>query len=125
MADDPYVYPGTETLKNNMGIRDAGALAAIEADITHLALYEVTASGVPGSYDLAHLQEFHCRIFSDVYPWAGEIRTVDIAKTGLFGHAPHLRPYLNERFEELAKDGWLRQLPRERFILRLTYFLAR
>ncbi len=33
-----------------------------------------------GDFDLAHLQAIHRHIFQDVYVWAGEIRTVEIAK---------------------------------------------
>jgi cell filamentation protein len=32
-----------------------------------------------GDYDLRHLYGFHARIFGDVYPGAGEIRTVSIS----------------------------------------------
>jgi len=35
---DPYVYPGSETLRNNLGIRDPGRLAVVEAGITAVAL---------------------------------------------------------------------------------------
>lgn len=35
---------------------------------------------LPASYDLAGLQSIHRHLFADVYPWAGELRTVPIAK---------------------------------------------
>lgn len=124
MAIDPYVYPGTETLKNHMGIRNADALAVVEAEVTSRSLARVTATGVPGSYDLAHLRTFHREIFSKVYPWAGEIRTIDIAKTGLFGHAPHIESYLTEQFGKLSGENHLRQLSRERFTERLAHYLG-
>ncbi|MDO5501050.1 MAG: Fic family protein, partial [Propionibacteriaceae bacterium] len=34
----------------------------------------------PTTYDLAGLQEVHQHLFQDVYPWAGEIRTIEITK---------------------------------------------
>jgi cell filamentation protein len=40
---------------------------------------------LPGGYDLAHLQAFHREISGDLYPWAGEIRVVAIAKSDMFG----------------------------------------
>ena len=35
---------------------------------------------IPGRYDIAHLNAFHRRIFGDIYDWAGELRSVVIAK---------------------------------------------
>jgi cell filamentation protein len=45
-----------------------------------------------GRYDLLHLQAFHRHIFGDVYPWAGQIRTVAIAKDDLFALPQHIEP---------------------------------
>lgn len=36
-----------------------------------------------GGYDLAHLQRIHRHLFGDVYDWAGEIRTVALAKSDI------------------------------------------
>ncbi len=33
-----------------------------------------------GEFDLAHLKAIHRHLFQDVYDWAGELRTVEIAK---------------------------------------------
>jgi hypothetical protein len=33
MAEDPYVYPGTGTLRNNLGIRDLAELEVAEHTI--------------------------------------------------------------------------------------------
>ena len=38
----------------------------------------------PGKLNLAHLKAIHRHIFQDVYPWAGEFRTVNIARPGQF-----------------------------------------
>jgi PHD/YefM family antitoxin component YafN of YafNO toxin-antitoxin module len=48
------------------------------------AAASVRAAGLTGGYDLAHLQLFHKEIFGDLYPWAGEIRVVGIAKSDPF-----------------------------------------
>lgn len=124
MASDPYVYPGTDTLKNYMGIRDAAHLSDVEAEVTAVTLVRVTAIGVPGTYDRLHLQAFHRAIFGKLYPWAGEIRTVDIAKTGLFAHAPHIESYLDEQLAGLAATNYLRGLARDEFLDGLTKYLG-
>ena len=35
-----------------------------------------------GDFDLAHLKAIHRHLFKDVYAWAGDVRTVEIAKGG-------------------------------------------
>lgn len=80
MPTDPYVYPGSSCLRNRLGIRDPDALARIEANQTAIILAQLARVRLAGRYDLAHLRAFHRRIFSDIYTWAGELRTVPIAK---------------------------------------------
>lgn len=84
MADDPYVYPGTRILRNTLEIRDAERLSRTEADVVSAELAALTDQSLRGAYDLAHWQAFHRRIFGKLYPWAGELRTVQIAKPNAF-----------------------------------------
>jgi cell filamentation protein len=74
MADDPYVYPGTNVLRNHFGIRDAAELAELEAAISAGRIAQLARRFIPGDYDTAHLQAVHRKIFGDIYPWAGEFR---------------------------------------------------
>lgn len=77
--DDPYVYPGTRVLKNLYDARDADVLDAIE----RRHVIDRVADGVPvGDFDLDHMCAIHGHLFQDVYEWAGEIRTVSLAKGG-------------------------------------------
>ena len=79
MSDDPYVYPGTFTLRNRLGISDGNALDRAERRL----VAQRTRQGIPtGDFDLAHLKAIHGHLFQDVYDWAGEVRTVEIAKGG-------------------------------------------
>jgi cell filamentation protein len=121
---DPYVYPGTDVLRNKFDIRDADRLAVAEANVTGPKLAELNNSRIPGTYGLAHLQRFHREIFSDVYPWAGEIRTVYIAKTQLFAAPQHIKPYLSEQLQGLARENHLQRLDQSRFVERATHYLA-
>lgn len=81
---DPYVDPATGILRNNLAITDPDRLKVVEADISAAAINVLSVESLPGSYDLAHLQAFHRRIFGRLSPWAGELRTVAIAKTDMF-----------------------------------------
>jgi cell filamentation protein len=73
---------------------------------------------------LAHLCAFHQEIFRDIYPWAGEIRTVNIAKGQPFCLAQHLVTYGTDIFTALGKESHLRGLLRDRFVERVTHYLA-
>jgi cell filamentation protein len=125
MADDPYVYPGTDVLCNRLDIRDAADLAEREAALSAIRIAQLERRRIPGGYDLAHLQATHRLIFGDVYPWAGELRTVRIGKGGnLFALPEHIDPYLRGLFADLAREGLLRGLGRERFVERLAHYYA-
>lgn len=77
---DPYLYPASGVLRNLLGIADAGELAQVEAALSASRLIDLERRRLPGSYDLDHLQAFHRYILGDVFGWAGELRTVSIAK---------------------------------------------
>jgi cell filamentation protein len=79
IADDPYLIFGGAVLRNKLGITDPDALDQIERRLVVQRIRE----GVPtGDFDLAHLRAIHRHLFQDVYTWAGEVRTVEIAKDG-------------------------------------------
>jgi cell filamentation protein len=80
MADDPYIYPGTNVLCNRLNIRDVADFAEREAALGAIRIAQLERRFIHGNYDLAHLQATHRHIFGDVYPWAGELRTVRISK---------------------------------------------
>lgn len=77
---DPYVYPGTDILKNVLGIRDKQVLDDAEADYVSLRLREVAEKPLPGDYSTRHLAKMHQYIFQDIYAWAGKFRTINIEK---------------------------------------------
>ena len=84
MPDDPYVDPVTGVLRNKLRLDSAEELADAEREITHAALILIRESPVRSTYDLPHLCAIHKRIFGDIYEWAGQIRTVAIAKGSPF-----------------------------------------
>lgn len=89
MSDDPawdaYFIPGTRVLRNNLG-RDAAhpdgtnnpiTVSRAEHDTSLIRMAELLARPVDPTarFDLDHARVIHRHLFSDVYPWAGEIRT--------------------------------------------------
>lgn len=78
---DPYVYAGTDVLVNHFDVRDEDRLGRIERLVSFEAMVELmrdTASDE--SFDFDTLAWIHRRLFEDVYPFAGELRTVEISK---------------------------------------------
>ena len=113
MSDDHYLYPGTQTLKNKLDIRDPSQLGKIERQLVTQRIRQ----GVPeGQFDLAHLQGIHRHLFQDVYSWAGELRQVEIAKGG---HQFQFRQYIATGMADvhgrLVKQNYLRGLNKAEF----------
>jgi cell filamentation protein len=124
MPDDPYADPAAGVLRNRLGLRTSADLEAAEREITHAALIFLRESPVPASYDLRHLCAIHLRIFGDIYDWAGQLRTVAIAKGSLFCLPQYIESSASEIFRALHGEGLLRGLPRDEFTERLTYYLG-
>jgi fido (protein-threonine AMPylation protein) len=81
VGQDPHVF----RLRNLLGIADAGELAKVEAALSAWLLIDLERRRLQRQqYDLDHLQAFHRYIVHDVFGWAGELRTVSIAKGSLF-----------------------------------------
>jgi cell filamentation protein len=118
VSADPYVDPRTGTLRNRLGLADPTVLAQAEARLVAAAEYVLFHERLDlGGYDLAHLRALHRHLFGSVYDWAGELRTVNIAKgTTLFALAEWLEPQANQIFAWLAAEGHLLELPRDRFV---------
>ena len=78
MSDRDYCYPPDFTvLRNRLGIRVGRTLDAAERQFVAQRLLEAVPTG---EFDLTHLKAIHRHLFQDVYDWAGELRTVEIAK---------------------------------------------
>jgi cell filamentation protein len=122
---DPYLYPGTNVLKNLRGLTNAALLERFEARRTHRRIAELIDSPIQGRLDVAHLKAIHRYIFQDVFEWAGQFRTVNISKGGhLFGLAAFLEPALQLTLEKLAAENYLLDLDAAMFAGRAAYFLG-
>lgn len=78
------------TLENKLGITEEAELAREEERLTKTRALELFESGMldalePGTF--ASLSRIHAHLLGDVYPFAGEVRTENIAK-GNFRFAP-------------------------------------
>jgi cell filamentation protein len=124
MSQDPYSDPVTGVLYNKLGLSTAAGLEAAEREITHAALILLDESPVSPSYDLPHLREIHRRIFGDIYEWAGQIRTVAIAKGAMFCLPQYVDSSASVIFRGLHDEDCLRGLHHDVFVGRLAYYLG-
>jgi cell filamentation protein len=69
-------------LRNKVGATTVDELRDAENDLVEYRLAELRErpSLVPRTFDSAHLKALHRQLFHDVYEWAGEFRTVGLAK---------------------------------------------
>ena len=113
-AQDPYVYPGTNVLKNKFGILDQEQLATREQFYSNKTLSEMRRSSVTGAFDFDHYRDVHRRLFERVYDWAGEIRTIDLWKTEvilkgdsvLYSDTPDIERDADRALAELRSTKW-------------------
>jgi cell filamentation protein len=119
---DPYCYPGTSVLINRLDIRDQAGLEAFEADVTA----ERSSQEVPhGSLDYNHYLAIHRHLFQDVYDWAGEIRTVRVAKQGnAFCYPEYIDREMRRLFSDLNQQNHFRDRNRANFAALAAHFLA-
>lgn len=114
---DPYLDPPTGILLNIPGFTSGSQLRAFEADAAFLRGLELAEHTPTPTRDLAELQSIHGYIFQDVYDWAGDLRTVDIHKTGTsFMPVSRLATAADYVFSDLQSDRLLQGLVREQFI---------
>ncbi len=104
---DPYALENG-VLKNNFGITDSASLNEVEADIAGVQIQKILKEPAPKSFTALHLCALHEQVFSEVYPWAGHYRQVDIAKgdTHFLRHQD-IAAKLDTIFSGLAKEGFL------------------
>lgn len=124
---DPYTDPGSGVLRNRLGITDPAELERAEAFWTtsQLArLYQRDGPRVEGDYDLPHLQAMHRFLFEEIYDWAGQLRTVAIAKADLFCLPQHIETYAADVLGKLARAEHLLSRERGAFLDGLTEAFA-
>ncbi|SDJ01470.1 cell filamentation protein [Pseudomonas flavescens] len=111
VGQDPYCYPGTDVLRNRLGLTDDSALHEAERSLSEIAASQLDFDLPP--YDLAYLQRIHRHLFGDVYDWAGELRTVDISKGGThFCNVTRIEAESTKLFKRVASTGWFEEMAR-------------
>ncbi|QXF34804.1 cell filamentation protein Fic [Photorhabdus luminescens] len=122
-GQDPYTYPGIDTLINKLGIRDSVVLEQAERELTELAILNISFKEPP--YDLLFWRRLHKQIFSDLYDWAGQLRIIDISKGDTrFCHAKCIEMEGNRIFDMLENENYLVGLNYQELIKKLAEYYA-
>lgn len=79
MNQDPFCYPGTSVLKNKLDIRQGPLLEKAEADLSRAKMTILYESPLQ-SFHMQTLLQVHYFLFTDIYEWAGKLRTINISK---------------------------------------------
>lgn len=97
---------------------------AAEREITRAALILLRQAPVRATYDLPHLCAIHRRIFGDIYDWAGQVRTVAIAKGGMFCLPQFIEQAMAQISGQLREEQFLQDLGRDNLVDRLACYLG-
>jgi len=118
---DPYVYPGTDILINKPSLRNKDELDRFERMMTRARLAELLPE-IPITYE--GYKALHHHIFQDVFDWAGQSRTVPLAKgKTFFGPPLYVDQEMTRRFQLMADENHLRGLHPEVFATRAAEHL--
>ena len=119
-------YEGTTVLINKFGLRDAEALAEVEAAVVPAKAAMWEAKPLCETFDFAHYKAIHRWLFEDLYEWAGEVRTIDLSKKGtMFCPAGEINRVAQAIFSRLKEEKFLVGLEKTEFVLQLTDFYQR
>lgn len=90
-------------LENLLGIDNQAELAKAEEKLSKVRAKELVELGMIDTFEIGTfkgLSQIHGYLFQDIYPFAGQIRTVDLAK-GQFRFAPIV--YLKQALSQIEK----------------------
>ena len=103
-----YFYPGTDVFRNYFGIKDKDKLKEMEASNSFDRLIELKDNPIDLGFGIEHLLGLHKYIFGDIYPFAGELRKVNMHKDNSYfvpvADGMGIEHYLEEVFSDVDKE---------------------
>ena len=122
-GQDPYCYPGLNTLINLLDIREEGVLENAERELTEIAIQKLDFAEPP--YDYLYFKSIHKTLFSDIYEWAGEERTVDLSRQDTrFCTVNRIEPEANKSFSGLKNKNYFVGLSGSDLIVQVAMFYS-
>ena len=116
-------YSGTTVLINKFDIREEGKLNEVEGVLTSARYAEWLRAPKAKTFDFDHYKAIHRFLFSDLYDWAGEVRTVNISKKGTqFAPVEQIESQAMQIFEQLKTQNFFKGLSRNEFVDEIVDF---
>ncbi len=124
---DPYTDQTTHTLKNLLGITDQEHLEKVEAQLTAtaIAILTIDESYMPEDCTYELFLDIHRQLFGDIYEWAGQLRTIEIAKGNTrFAQSDFLEQNLRALFSQLHKNDHCMTTDIDTFVPMIAYYYS-
>lgn len=119
--DQDQLAQGNQVLANNLRIKDAPRLEQWEALFARDRLQELEQQPIQGNFNYDHLKKIHRHIFQDTYAWAGETRTVGLAKgDSKFEPRESIEAGFEKLHQRLEKSDFLRGMHKEAIVGAVT-----
>lgn len=116
-------YSGTTILINKFDIRDEEKLNEVESVLASVRYAEWLNAPKADSFDFEHYKAIHHFLFSDLYDWAGQIRTVNISKKGTkFTPSENIEEQAALVFKRLRKCNYFKGLDHSAFVNEIVDF---
>jgi cell filamentation protein len=129
---DPYIDPLSGILRNKFSLADQKSLDRAEADSVSVRSILLQLNPLKGNFDSEHLKAIHSYLFRDVYEWAGQFRTIPLAKSEdirggrviRFTSPNLIEKELRQVFDELTARHFLKGLSRREFAHNIAALLS-
>lgn len=116
-------YPDTTVLINKFDIHDEEKLNEVESVLASVRYAEWLNAPKADSFDFEHYKAIHYFLFSDLYDWAGQIRTVNISKKGTkFTPSENIEEQAALVFKRLRKCNYFKGLDHSAFVNEIVDF---
>ena len=129
---DPYLDPASGILHNKFGLTNQEELDRAETKSVLVRSTLLQLNPLSGNFDSEHLKEIHSHLFRDVYDWAGQFRTIPLAKADYvhggqftrFTPPELIEEELDEIFRQLAEEHYFAGLQRKEFARKVAVLLS-
>ena len=116
-------YPGTSVLINKFDIQNEAKLNEVESVLVSARNAEWLSEPKANSFGFEHYKAIHQFLFSDLYDWAGQVRTVNISKKGTrFTFAENIERQAGVIFQRLKDCNYFKELPHGEFVEEIVDF---
>lgn len=120
-ATDKDCYLDTTVLINKLGITDEAVLKDNESFITSTIAAELICQPLKREFDFDDYKAIHYELFSELYEWAGMVRTINLSKTTTVFAAPEQIEKLGTMiFDRLKKMNYFNGLSKSEYVMEIA-----